>query len=146
MKFVPYPNYSNQESDSFEDLILRAQNLKRQWQEELDEASTLFVKAAHLAQRWQNEIDDCASFDFAAAANAAATADECEENFDLFAAYAAAEADSSYVADLDGLVSAVEDTSSEWEDERRQAAAVDLLDPAEDEADLGFSFYTPIAA
>lgn len=111
-----------------------------------DSLEELVARAQDLAQRWQDAIDDCAAFDFASAANAAATADECEKNFDLLAAYAAAEVDSEYLADLDGLVSAVEDTSSEWKEERCQAAAVDLLDPAEDEADLGFSRSFPVAA
>ena len=79
MKFVPYPNYSNQESGSFENLILRAQNLKRQWQEELDEASTLFVRAQDLAQRWQDAIDDCTSFNLAAVADAVVAAEEREK-------------------------------------------------------------------
>lgn len=124
MKFVSYPSHSNR-VDSLEELFARAQDL---------------------AQRWQDAIDDCASFNLAAVANAAATADEREEDFDLFTAYAAAESNSNYVADIDGLVVAVEATSTEWKDERRQAAAVDLLEPAEDEADLGFSLSLPVAA
>ena len=69
-----------------------------------------------------------------------------KKDFDLFAAYAAAEADSNYVADLDGLVAAVEAASDIWDEEQKRAAAVDLLDPADDEADLGFNFDAPIAA
>lgn len=111
-----------------------------------DSLEELVARAHNLEQRWRNEIDDCAAFDFASAANAAATADEREEDFDLFTAYAAAESNSNYVADIDGLVVAVEATSTEWKDERRQAAAVDLLEPAEDEADLGFSLSLPVAA
>lgn len=111
-----------------------------------DSLEDLIARAHNLEQRWRNGIDDCAAFDFASAANAAATADEREEDFDLFTAYAAAESDSNYVADIDGLVVAVEATSTEWKEERCQAAALDLLEPAEDEADLGFSFQIPRAA
>ena len=111
-----------------------------------DSLEELVARAHNLEQRWRNEIDDCASFNLADVANAAATADEREEDFDLFTAYAAAESNSNYVADIDGLVVAVEATSTEWKDERRQAAAVDLLEPAEDEADLGFSLSLPVAA
>lgn len=124
MKFVSYPSHSNR-VDSLEELFARAQDL---------------------AQRWQDAIDDCASFNLAAVANAAATADEREEDFDLFTAYAAAESNSNYVADIDGLVAAIEAASDDWEEERRQAAVVDLLGSAEDEADLGFSLSLPVAA
>ena len=109
-----------------------------------DSLKELIARARGLAQRWRIEIDDCAAFDLASAANAATAADELEEDFDLFAAYVAAESD--YVADIDGLVVAVEATSTEWKEERRKAAAVDLLEPAEDEADLGFSCSFPVAA
>ncbi len=111
-----------------------------------DSLEDLVARAHNLEQRWRIEIDDCAAFDFDSAANAATAADELEEDFDLFAAYAAAEVDSEYLADLDGIVAAVETTSNEWKEERRQAAAVDLLEPAEDEADLGFSCSFPVAA
>lgn len=111
-----------------------------------DSLKELIARAHNLEQRWRNEIDDCAAFDFASAANAATAADELEEDFDLFAAYAAAEVDSEYLADLDGLVAVVETTSNEWKEERRKAAAVDLLEPAEDEDNLGFSCSFPVAA
>lgn len=111
-----------------------------------DSLEELVARAQDLAQRWQDAIDDCTSFNLAAVADAVVAAEEREKDFDLFAAYAAAEADSSYVADLDGFVAAVDTTSNEWKEERRQAAAVDLLDPADDEAGLGFSFDAPIAA
>ena len=111
-----------------------------------DSLEELVARAQDLAQRWQDAIDDCASFDLAAAVNAAAAAEDREKDFDLFAAYAVAEADSSYVADLDGLVAAVEAASDTWDEEQKRAAAVDLLEPAENEADLGFSFDAPIAA
>ena len=111
-----------------------------------DSLEELVARADHLAQRWQDAIDDCASFDLAAAVNAAAAAEDREKDFDLFAAYDAVEADSNYVADLDGLVAAVEAASDIWDEEQKRAAAVDLLDPADDEAGLGFSFDAPIAA
>lgn len=111
-----------------------------------DSLEELVARAQDLAQRWQDAIDDCASFDLAAVADAVVAAEEREKDFDLFAAYAAAEADSSYVADLDGLVAAVEAASDTWDEEQKRAAAVDLLEPAENEADLGFSFDAPIAA
>ena len=111
-----------------------------------DSLEELVARAQDLAQRWQDAIDDCTSFNLAAVADAVVAAEEREKDFDLFAAYAAAEADSSYVADLDGLVAAVETTSNEWKEERRPAAAVDLLDPVDYEADLDFSFDAPIAA
>lgn len=111
-----------------------------------DSLEELVARAQDLAQRWQDAIDDCVSFDLAAAVNAATAAEDRENGFDLFAAYAAAEADSSYVADLDGFVAAVEAASDIWDEEQKRAAAVDLLDPADDEADLGFSFDAPIAA
>lgn len=111
-----------------------------------DSLEELVARAQDLAQRWQDAIDDCASFDLAAVADVVVAAEEREKDFDLFAAYAAAEADSSYVADLDGLVAAVEAASDTWDEEQKRAAAVDLLDPADDEADLGFSFDAPIAA
>lgn len=111
-----------------------------------DSLEELVARAQDLAQRWQDAIDDCTSFNLAAVADAVVAAEEREKDFDLFAAYAAAEADSSYVADLDGLVAAVEAASDTWDEEQKRAAAVDLLDPADDEADLGFSFDAPIAA
>lgn len=111
-----------------------------------DSLEELVARAQDLAQRWQDAIDDCASFDLAAVADAVVAAEEREKDFDLFAAYAAAEADSSYVADLDGLVAAVEAASDTWDEEQKRAAAVDLLEPAENEADLGFCFDAPIAA
>lgn len=111
-----------------------------------DSLEELVARAQDLAQRWQDAIDDCASFDLAAVADVVVAAEEREKDFDLFAAYAAAEADSSYVADLDGLVAAVEAASDTWDEEQKRAAAVDLLEPAENEADLGFSFDAPIAA
>ena len=43
-------------------------------------------------------------------------------------------------------MAAVEAASDIWDEEQKRAAAVDLLDPADDEADLGFSFDAPIAA
>ncbi len=111
-----------------------------------DSLEELVARAQDLAQRWQDAIDDCTSFNLAAVADAVVAAEEREKDFDLFAAYAAAEADSSYVADLDGFVAAVEAASDIWDEEQKRAAAVDLLDPADDEADLGFSFDAPIAA
>ena len=111
-----------------------------------DSLEELVARAQDLAQRWQDAIDDCTSFNLAAVADAVVAAEEREKDFDLFAAYAAAEADSNYVADLDGLVAAVEAVSDIWDEEQKRAAAVDLLDPADDEADLGFSFDAPIAA
>ena len=111
-----------------------------------DSLEELVARAQDLAQRWQDAIDDCASFDLAAVADVVVAAEEREKDFDLFAAYATAEADSSYVADLDGLVAAVEAASDTWDEEQKRAAAVDLLEPAENEADLGFSFDAPIAA
>lgn len=111
-----------------------------------DSLEELVARAQDLAQRWQDAIDDCTSFNLASVADAVVAAEEREKDFDLFAAYAAAEADSNYVADLDGLVAAVEATSDIWDEEQKRAAAVDLLEPAENEADLGFSFDAPIAA
>lgn len=111
-----------------------------------DSLEELVARAQDLAQRWQDAIDDCTSFNLAAVADAVVAAEERENGFDIFAAYAAAEADSNYVADLDGLVAAVEAASDIWDEEQKRAAAVDLLDPADDEADLGFSFDAPIAA
>lgn len=111
-----------------------------------DSLEELVARAQDLAQRWQDAIDDCTSFNLAAVADAVVAAEEREKDFDLFAAYAAAEADSNYVADLDGLVAAVEAASDIWDEEQKRAAAVDLLDPADDEADLGFNFDAPIAA
>lgn len=43
-------------------------------------------------------------------------------------------------------LAAVEAASDIWDEEQKRAAAVDLLDPVDDEADLGFSFDAPIAA
>lgn len=111
-----------------------------------DSLEELVARAQDLAQRWQDAIDDCTSFNLASVADAVVAAEEREKDFDLFAAYAAAEADSSYVADLDGFVAAVEAASDIWDEEQKRAAAVDLLDPADDEAGLGFSFDAPIAA
>lgn len=111
-----------------------------------DSLEELVARAQDLAQRWQDAIDDCTSFNLAAVADAVVAAEERENGFDIFAAYAAAEADSNYVADLDGLVAAVEAASDIWDEEQKRATAVDLLDPADDEADLGFSFDAPIAA
>lgn len=111
-----------------------------------DSLEELVARAQDLAQRWQDAIDDCTSFNLAAVADAVVAAEEREKDFDLFAAYAAAEADSSYVADLDGFVAAVEAASDIWDEEQKRAAAVDLLDPVDYEADLDFSFDAPIAA
>ena len=97
-------------------------------------------------QRWQNEEEACANFNLFAAAYAVAAAEDEAKNLDLFDAYLAAEAESSYLADLDGLLAAVEATSNDWEEEQEQAAAVELLGPTEDEADLGFKFPMQIAA
>ena len=123
INFCSNPN--NVEQDSLEELVARAQDL---------------------AQRWQDAIDDCASFDLAAVADAVAAAEDRENGFDIFYAYAAAEVDSEYLADLDGLVAAVNATSTEWKEERHQAAAVDLFDPADDEVKLGCSLSLPVAA
>ena len=59
-----------------------------------DSLEELFARAQDLAQRWQDAIDDCASFNLSAVANAVAASEDREEDFDLFAAYAAAEVDS----------------------------------------------------